>query len=291
MCFFMAVSSMTPVLPAPPAKFLPSLSSARTAKKTHSASSALNQNNYPKKCTAESVRGEGNEAQRLLAITSLQSLLVISLLLWKRTRMAWEEAMCSRQTDRQWKGLMWIRSPKNISHLWSLWQPGSSSGGLAAIRTRLLALCSVCQASSYPHFLKHWTCHSEDVRALKNPQSGQADTFHYKNPAGGWSVWGPVRICEFFLKDFFVRHRGVPIWLQNGFETSSSSKPSNFLKHAADRKTKHWLDSGTHEVSVIWMLWLFCKSTGDWQPSSHDYRCFECLFCSWVVHSSFIQRF
>lgn len=101
MCFFMAVSSMTPVLPAPPAKFLPSLSSARTAKKPHSASSALNQNNYPKKCTAESVRGEGNEAQRLLAITSLQSLLVISLLLWKRTRMAWEEAMCSRQTDRQ----------------------------------------------------------------------------------------------------------------------------------------------------------------------------------------------
>lgn len=194
-------------------------------------------------------------------------------------------------TDRQWKGLMWIRSPKNISHLWSLWQPGSSSGGLAAIRTQLLALCSVCQASSYPHFLKHWTCHSEDVRALKNPQSGQADTFHYKNPAGGWSVWGPVRICELFLKDFFVRHRGVPIWLQNGFETSSSSKPSNFLKHAADRKTKHWLDSGTHEVSVIWMLWLFCKSTGDWQPSSHDYRCFECLFYSWVVHSSFIQRF
>lgn len=102
MCFFMAVSSMTPVLPAPPAKFLPSLSSAGTAKKKkHSASSALNQNNYPKKCTAEPVRGEGNEAQRLLAITSLQSLLVISLLLWKRTRMAWEEAMCSQQTDRQ----------------------------------------------------------------------------------------------------------------------------------------------------------------------------------------------
>lgn len=96
MCFIMVVSSLSPAVPAPPAIFPPSLSSAKKK-----ASSALNQNNYTKKCSAEPVRGEGNEAQRLLAIASLQSLLVIPLLLWKRTRTAWEEAMCSRQTYRQ----------------------------------------------------------------------------------------------------------------------------------------------------------------------------------------------
>lgn len=79
------------------------------------ASSALNQNNYLKKCTAESVRGEGNEALRLLAICSLQSLLVISALLWKRSRTAWEDAMCSRHRDRRTdkgKGLMWTPVPR-----------------------------------------------------------------------------------------------------------------------------------------------------------------------------------
>ena len=44
------------------------------------------------------VRGEGKEAQRLLALGSLQSLLVISVLLWKRK--VWEAAIF-RQTDRE----------------------------------------------------------------------------------------------------------------------------------------------------------------------------------------------
>lgn len=70
MCFIMVVSSMSLAVPAPEAKFPPSLSSAGTEKK-HPASSALNQNNYLKKCSTEPVRGEGNEAQGLLAITSL----------------------------------------------------------------------------------------------------------------------------------------------------------------------------------------------------------------------------
>lgn len=102
MCFFMVVSSMSPAVPAPPAKFPPSLSSAGAGEKKHPASSALNQNNYPKTCSTEPVRGEGNEAQRLLAITSLQSLLVISLLLWKRTRtLGRKPCAAGRQTDRQ----------------------------------------------------------------------------------------------------------------------------------------------------------------------------------------------
>lgn len=102
MSFIEVVSCMSPAVPAPPATFAPSLSSAGAdKKKEHPASSALNHNNYPKKCSAEPVRGEGNEAQRLLAITSLQSLLVISLLPWKRTQTSWEEAMCSRQTVRE----------------------------------------------------------------------------------------------------------------------------------------------------------------------------------------------
>lgn len=121
MRFIMAVSSMSPAVPAPPAKFPPfsQLSGdwkKEKKKKKLPASSALNHNNYPKKCTAEPVRGEGNEAQRLLAITSLQSLLVIALLLWKRTWTVWEEAMCSQQTDRQTgrqrKGLMWLGAQK-----------------------------------------------------------------------------------------------------------------------------------------------------------------------------------
>lgn len=60
------------------------------------ASSALNQNNYPKKCTCRAC--ERWRERSTEAITSLQSLLVISLLLWKRTRTAWEQSMCSWHT-------------------------------------------------------------------------------------------------------------------------------------------------------------------------------------------------
>lgn len=91
MCSIMTFSS--PAVPAPPVKF----QLCRVwGKKKHAASSALNQNNYPEKRTAEPVRGAGNEALRLLAIASPQSLLVISLslslVLWKRRWMVWEEA-------------------------------------------------------------------------------------------------------------------------------------------------------------------------------------------------------
>lgn len=138
MRFIMAASSMSPAVPVPPAKISLPLCSAGTEK--HSASSAPNQSNYPKKCAAEPVRGEQNEAQRLLAITSLQSLLVISLLLWKKTRTAWKGAMCSRQTEKRphvtpvpKKYQLSLRSLAVKRLLW----------GLAAICSRILARCSV----------------------------------------------------------------------------------------------------------------------------------------------------
>lgn len=103
----------------------------RDWKKPHPASSALNQNNYPEKCSAEPARGEGNEAQRLLAITSLQSLLVISLLLWEEDPGGLgggHVQPTGRRTDGQRKGLMWLHCPESISVLWRLWQHYSSSG-------------------------------------------------------------------------------------------------------------------------------------------------------------------
>lgn len=229
MCFFMVFSSMSLAVPAPPAKFPPFLSSAGAAKKkkNHPVSSALNQNNYPKTCSTEPVRGEGNEAQRLLAITSLQSLLVISLLLWKRTRTAWEEAMCSRQTDgqtdRRRKGLMWLRCPESISDLWRLWQHNSSSGdwqhtGISLMFCLSGFLLSTDFKNTELVTLKTW-------ELLKIPKHLLGSSLKKKkNPPGGRSVWGPVRICERFLEEFFVGHCGVPVWLQNGLAIKRSFK-------------------------------------------------------------------
>lgn len=175
------------------------------------------------------------------AITSLQSLLVIALPLWKRTRTAWAEATSSRQTGGE---KAWCDSgAQKVSAISQGF--GSGAAPLGTGSTRVSALCSVCQASSYPQVLKHWTCHSEDVGAFKNPRSKHLFTYSFykrkkkekKNSAGGWSVWGPVRVCERSLKDSFVGHSRVPVWLWNGRAIRSSSKPSNFLKRT-DRKTK-----------------------------------------------------
>lgn len=153
---------------------------------------------------------------------------------------------------------------------------GSAAAPLGTGSTRASTLCSVCQTSSYPH----WTCHSEDARAFKNPR---ASTFWVlKNPPGGWSVecWDPVRICEHFLK-------GAALW-----EIEDNQK---FLKGVrlfiadGQKKQKHWSNSCAHEVSVLWMSWQPYKSMGDWQSSSDEYLCFEFLFLPWDLHSSPIQ--
>lgn len=100
MCFMLAVSSVFLTVPAPPEKItaLSQLCEDRKEGEKQSASSALNQNNYPKKCSAEPARGEGNEAQRLLA--SASSPVIISHLS-AALEADWEEALCSRQTDRE----------------------------------------------------------------------------------------------------------------------------------------------------------------------------------------------
>lgn len=99
---------MSPAVPAPPARFPRSQDPVKgwrgrgkkkRKERAQAASSALNQNNYPEKCTAESARGEGERNAE--ATTSLQPLLVISVLLWKRSRASWEDATCSRQAGRQ----------------------------------------------------------------------------------------------------------------------------------------------------------------------------------------------
>lgn len=77
--FVVAVSSVSPKAPAPPEKFPHSLSSAgteRKEKKKKTASSALNQNNYPKKCRACERRGR--RSTEAVGSHLLQSLLVIS---------------------------------------------------------------------------------------------------------------------------------------------------------------------------------------------------------------------
>lgn len=61
------------------------------------ASSALNHNNYPKNCTAESVRGEGNEAQRHHRLPPLSISHVCAAL--KEDASAWDGAICSRHED------------------------------------------------------------------------------------------------------------------------------------------------------------------------------------------------
>lgn len=157
------------------------------------------------------------------AITSLQSLLVISLLLWKRTRLAWEEAMCSRrrQTDRQRKGLKWLRCPESISDSQCF---GSAAAPLGTGSTRVSAFRSVCQASPYPQILKHWSCQSEDVGAFKNPTAS--------------TLWDPrhEKILQedeaFDILSGFVNASWSSLWDivgQNGFAIKSSSKPSNFF--------------------------------------------------------------
>lgn len=61
------------------------------------ASSALNHNNYPKNCTAEPVRGEGNEAQRHHRLPPLTITHPCAAL--QEGASAWDGAICSRHED------------------------------------------------------------------------------------------------------------------------------------------------------------------------------------------------
>lgn len=76
---------------------------------------------------------------------------------------AWEEATCSRQTDRE--KACHDSGAQKVSAISQDF--GSAAAPLGTGSTRVSALCSVCQTSSYPH----WTCHFEDVRAFKNPRA------------------------------------------------------------------------------------------------------------------------
>lgn len=229
------------------------------------------------------MRGEGSEAQRLLAIASLQSLLVISL-----------------EKDPHGLGGSHVQ-PTDSEKAWC--ESGAQKVSATSEGSGILA--AHLGTGSHPHtiislmfrlsgfllsrFLKHWTCHCEDVGAFKNPRSGRADTFHCKTPAGGWSVWGPVRICERFLEELFVRRRGVPVWEQNAFKTLTSSKPSNFLKHTADRQKKLGA-----LVPVKHRLYEYsgCRTSprGPGSRAPWGSSCSQCLFHSWDGNSSFIQR-
>lgn len=149
----------------------------------------------------------------------------LSLLLWKRSRTAWEEAMCSRQTERGRKGLMWLRCPESISDLSRLWQHSSSSGDWHMSISLMFCLSGFLLSTDFKNIelvtVKMW-------ELLKIPER-PANTFwvlYYK------TVWGPVRIWRSSLWDMV----GVPVWLQNSFAIKSSSKPCKFLK--ADRQKK-----------------------------------------------------
>lgn len=237
MCFIIVISSLSPAVPAPPATFPSSLSSAGAEKNPttlhhlHSIRIIIPRNALQ---SLREVRGTKHRGNHLPPV-------IISHL-----SAALEEDPAGlggshvqptdRRTDRQRNGLMWLRCPESISDSQCF---GSAAAPLGTGSTRASAFRSVCQASPYPQILKHWTCHSEDVGAFKNPKASTSWDLHHekKNPPGGWSVWHPVRICERFLEEFFVGRCGVPVWLQNGFAIKSSLKPSNFLKQTY-RKNK-----------------------------------------------------
>lgn len=157
------------------------------------------------------------------------------------------------------------RSLKTLAALHLLW-------GLAAIRTRALASCPVCQASPYPqitlilslrrcghtHRTPYWFF---IVKTLQEDEAFGVPS-GFVNTSCTRFLWGIVRLL-----------------LQNSFEIRKSSKPSKFLKQA---KIRHWLDSSAHERSVLWMFWQPYKSTGGWQLSSDEYLCFEFLIHPWV---------
>lgn len=155
------------------------------------------------------------------AITSLQSLLVIPLLFWKRTRAAWEEAMCSRQTDRE-KACR-DSSAQKVSAISQGF--GSAAAPLGTGSTRVSALCSVCQTSSYPR----WTCHSEDVSAFKNPK---ASTFLGSEKSSRRMKSWVLRSCQDLWtlpeRSSFVGKCG---------QSKSPSKASDFLLQT-DRKNE-----------------------------------------------------
>ncbi len=157
------------------------------------------------------------------AITSLQSLLVISLLLWKRTRMVWAGAMCSRQTDRE---KAWCDSSAQKASAISQGF-GSAAAPLGTGSTRISDLCSVCQASSYPQILKHWTCHSEDAGAFTNPRASTFWFFAQEDEA--------FEVLSGFVNASLKGALCGTLW---GFclnAIKSSSKLSNFLQQM-DRK-------------------------------------------------------
>lgn len=146
------------------------------------------------------------------AITSLQSLLVISLLLWKRTRTAWEEAMCSRQTDREkaWCDSGAQKVSANSQGFGSTAAPlgtGSTSTGLMFCLSGFLLSTgfktlnvSLWRRGS---FRKSHSEHLLGSLLWKILQEGEA----FEILSG--LVSAPGRL--------FVGHGGVPVWLQKGF--------------------------------------------------------------------------
>lgn len=208
---------MSPAVPVPPVKFPLSLFQlCRDWKKPHPASSALNQNNYPEKCSAEPVRGEGNEAQRLLAITSLQSLLVISLLLWEEDPGGLgggHVQPTGRRTDRE---KAWCDSSAQKVSAFS----EDSGSTTAPLRTGIHPHMSISLMFCLSSFLLStgfktlnlslWRCGSFLKFPKRPTNTFLGSSLLKKNLQRRWSVWGPVRIC-------WIRPAGVLCLTLRGF--------------------------------------------------------------------------
>lgn len=193
------------------------------------------------------------------------------------------------RTDRE-KGLMWLWCPENISNLSRFWQHSSSSGDWQHTSISLMfCLSGFLLSTDFKTLnLSLWRC----VELLNIPKWAPFGFFTIKkNLPGGWSICGPVRICERFLEEFFVGHCGVPVWLQNGFAIKSSSKPSNFLKQT-DRKTKTLIRlQCPWSISFMDVLAALQVHGGLAAVLRWISLCFEFLFHPWGLHLSLIQRF
>lgn len=249
MYFIIVISSLSPAVPAPPATFPPSLSSAGAEKNSttlhhlHSIRIIIPRNALQ---SLREVRGTKHRGNHLPPV-------IISHL-----SAALEEDPAGlggshvqptdRRTDRQRKGLMWLRCPESISDSQCF---GSTAAPLGTGSTRASAFRSVCQASPYPQILKHWTCHSEDVGAFKNPKASTSWDLHHEKKSSRrmkrltscqdlWTLPGGV-LCGTLWGSCLIAK-----WLCN----QKFLKALKLFKADIQKKIKHWLDSNAHEVSV-----------------------------------------
>lgn len=130
--YFLQQAPLLQPPPAPAAFALPELQKP--------ASSALNHNNYPKNCTAESARGDGNEAQRHHRLPPLTIRHRGAAL--EEDASAWDGAICSRHEDDEKRAPQRFWCPESTSDLCRSWQllwglaAGPASPGAQAYRTR-----------------------------------------------------------------------------------------------------------------------------------------------------------